>query len=420
MLPDGATVQTLIEMFGDPVVDPKRGVVTFLYKEGIILVVSRNITKTAKSVEVLQEVLSKNKGPAALVAIDLGQTNPVGVGVYRLTGEDLRYEVVSRFALPDVLTHQISEYRQRTDAFEAKVREETLALMTTEEQSEIKRVQAFSAQSAKENACLRFGLLPDAVDWSSMDSWSHHISNWVSSHGDPESVMVQDYGKENKIKLDKKGNPKKVALTDSRIANLSGVRLRWSKSTRDHYNNVMFKLRFQHPDYAILARSKSELSRRVVNWVIGKVRKRVSSQVQIIFILEDLKNLGKVFHGKGKRSIGWDSFFEPKSENRWFIAALHKAFSETSQHKGHHVIEVSPRWTSRTCPKCRFCHMDNRKGEVFRCLSCGHECNTDYETAPDNLAFIATTGKGLPGPKKSERSGDEKSPDLSQAQTFCN
>jgi len=396
---DGSTPSTLLGMFGDPVIDPKRGVVAFCYKEQIVPVVSKSITKMVKAPELLNKLYLKSEDPLVLVAIDLGQTNPVGVGVYRVMNASLDYEVVTRFALESELLREIESYRQRTNAFEAQIRAETFDAMTSEEQEEITRVRAFSASKAKENVCHRFGMPVDAVDWATMGSNTIHIAKWVMRHGDPSLVEVLEYRKDNEIKLDKNGVPKKVKLTDKRIANLTSIRLRFSQETSKHYNDTMWELRRKHPVYQKLSKSKADFSRRVVNSIIRRVNHLVP-RARIVFIIEDLKNLGKVFHGSGKRELGWDSYFEPKSENRWFIQVLHKAFSETGKHKGYYIIECWPNWTSCTCPKCSCCDSENRHGEVFRCLACGYTCNTDFGTAPDNLVKIATTGKGLPGPKK--------------------
>jgi putative transposase len=64
-----------------------------------------------------------------------------------------------------------------------------------------------------------------------------------------------------------------------------------------------------------------------------------------------------------------------------FLAILaHKAESA-----GRAVVAVGPRNTSRTCAECGYLAEENRKGEVFRCLSCGHEAHADVNAAVNIL-----------------------------------
>lgn len=42
---------------------------------------------------------------------------------------------------------------------------------------------------------------------------------------------------------------------------------------------------------------------------------------------------------------------------------------------------VSPFYTSQTCPSCNHIDRGNRKGEMFKCLSCGHEDNADINAS---------------------------------------
>ena len=40
--------------------------------------------------------------------------------------------------------------------------------------------------------------------------------------------------------------------------------------------------------------------------------------------------------------------------------------------RGGELVLVHPAYTSQRCHACAHTHADNRKGEVFRCRSCGH------------------------------------------------
>lgn len=56
------------------------------------------------------------------------------------------------------------------------------------------------------------------------------------------------------------------------------------------------------------------------------------------------------------------------------------------QWRGGQLILVPPQYTSQTCSVCGHVHADNRKGEKFRCLECGHEDHADINAAKNILA----------------------------------
>ncbi|ENO79151.1 RNA-guided endonuclease InsQ/TnpB family protein [Thauera sp. 63] len=50
------------------------------------------------------------------------------------------------------------------------------------------------------------------------------------------------------------------------------------------------------------------------------------------------------------------------------------------------LVLVHPAYTSQRCHACAHTHADNRKGEVFRCRSCGHTDHADVNAAKNILA----------------------------------
>ena len=48
---------------------------------------------------------------------------------------------------------------------------------------------------------------------------------------------------------------------------------------------------------------------------------------------------------------------------------------------GVEISLTNPAYTSQTCNKCHYIHKDNRKGDKFKCLLCGHEDNADHNAA---------------------------------------
>ena len=48
--------------------------------------------------------------------------------------------------------------------------------------------------------------------------------------------------------------------------------------------------------------------------------------------------------------------------------------------------QVNPAYTSQMCPSCLFVHKNNRVGDIFKCLHCGHTDLADRVAAINLLA----------------------------------
>lgn len=63
---------------------------------------------------------------------------------------------------------------------------------------------------------------------------------------------------------------------------------------------------------------------------------------------------------------------------RWVYPKVISRIKLTSEELGVQVIEVNPRNTSRTCPKCLSVDKASRNGEKFKCTSCNYVEDADY------------------------------------------
>jgi Zn ribbon nucleic-acid-binding protein len=54
--------------------------------------------------------------------------------------------------------------------------------------------------------------------------------------------------------------------------------------------------------------------------------------------------------------------------------------------EGFHHKQVNPAYSSQMCPTCLFVHKDNRVGDKFKCLNCGHSDHADRVAAINLLA----------------------------------
>jgi hypothetical protein len=398
LVPDGGiTVQGLLDLFtGDPVIDPRRGVVTFIYKADSVGIHSEKVCRGKQSKNLLERLcampeksstrLDCARQAVALVSVDLGQRNPVAARFSRvsLAEGQLQAQLVSAQFLDDAMVAMIRSYREEYDRFESLVREQAKAALSPEQLSEIVRHEADSAESVKSCVCAKFGIDPAGLSWDKMTSGTWRIADHVqAAGGDVEWFFFKTCGKGKEIKT--------VRRSDFNVA--KQFRLRLSPETRKDWNDAIWELKRGNPAYVSFSKRKSEFARRVVNDLVHRARRAVRCD-EVVFAIEDL-NIS-FFHGKGQRQMGWDAFFEVKQENRWFIQALHKAFVERATHKGGYVLEVAPARTSTTCPECRHCDPESRRGEQFCCIKCRHTCHADLEVATFNIEQVALTGVSLP------------------------
>jgi hypothetical protein len=387
---------------GDPVIDPKRNIITFTYKPGKVSVHSLQKPITGKRTKAVLETLTEPKNDkaneVAVLSIDLGQTNPVAVGMYRVGRNDngtLEETLVHRDFLSNELLKELSAYRVRHDLLEEQLRRTAILGLTKEQQEEIAGLEEASADSTKTKMCEDLGINSAELPWNEMSARTTFISDYILAHGgEPEKVIFES--------KDKKGKVKKHKRRDNGWAYIYRPKL--SKETREAKDDLLWKLKREADDYKRLSKRKEEVCRRIVNYFVRDIKKRTQCS-QVVILLEDLNIMN--FHGGGRRDVGWDNFFVVKRENRWFIQALHKAFSQLGVHRGIPVMEVHPARTSITCPSCRHCEKDNRDGEKFECLKCGKTYHADLEVATSNLMWVALNGQAMP---KGESLRAEKTP----------
>ncbi len=396
------TPTTLLKFFtGDPVISTKAKHVTFVYTLRHATALSRKPTPGRYSRHELEKITCSD-GKVALVSVDLGQTNPVAARVSVVTQKNGKLQAEfrnARFLLPSMLD-DIARYRNHSDTLEKELRQKAVGQLTEEQQREIVVCDADSAAKAKANLCVKYGVDPTEIPWESLDSRSTYIADYILGHGGDSSTIY--------FKTQEKGKrPKTVKRRDYEMSRQDGVRLKLAPATRTSLNEALWEQKRQSEDYHRLSQFKLELCRHIVTW-LKKWATVGHSKIPVAFAVEDLNS--RFFHGSGRRSVGWDSYFQAKRENRWFIQGLHKAFEEEALHHGSLVMEVPPARTSITCPieGCGHCDPDNRWGEVFRCVRCGWEGHADLDVATCNIERVALTGRSIP---KREQSGGAEIPE---------
>lgn len=95
---------------------------------------------------------------------------------------------------------------------------------------------------------------------------------------------------------------------------------------------------------------------------------------------EDLKvsNMVRSNLARSISDVGWSAFFD-----------ILRGKAESA---GRVVVRVPPQYTSQRCHVCGHTCRENREGEVFRCVSCGHEDHADWNAAKNILARALPSG----------------------------
>jgi len=118
---------------------------------------------------------------------------------------------------------------------------------------------------------------------------------------------------------------------------------------------------------------------------------------------KDLKVLGVedltgIKTGKSKnRSKNFRKAMAP-----WVVRQVSNRIENKASENRVRLIKVDPANTSRTCPVCREVSKENRKGEVFKCISCGYTGDADTVGALNIYLRIKETPSGVEslGPKR--------------------
>ena len=100
---------------------------------------------------------------------------------------------------------------------------------------------------------------------------------------------------------------------------------------------------------------------------------------------------------KGVREIKVESLKRLRGKNRYLSHFTHAAIfgklGKFCEDSGVQVSEVDPTYTSQRCSRCGWVRKGNRKGERFRCKSCGFEWDADLNAARNISLGLPAIGK---------------------------
>ena len=101
-------------------------------------------------------------------------------------------------------------------------------------------------------------------------------------------------------------------------------------------------------------------------------------------VLEDLRYIKRGKRGTFSRQV-------KRLLSFWSLTRARDWLRCRCEELGVRIIFVSPYKTSQRCHRCGKIDSGNRKGERFRCVSCGHEDDADHNAAL-NLEYLGLAG----------------------------
>lgn len=190
--------------------------------------------------------------------------------------------------------------------------------------------------------------------------------------------------------------PDETPKTDSGVLAIDiGLNKLLSDSDGNHYGRefkaIRDKIRRSKPKSKARYRHYAERT-NYINRVVNQLPIQ-SLSVLGVEALSDMKRGKKKGRGQNFR----------KAIAAWTYREVLTRIACKAEENRVRLIAVAPANTSRTCPECGCCEKENRNGEDFSCVQCGHRADADSVGARNILArTLATLGSvESPGPQRS-------------------
>ncbi len=111
------------------------------------------------------------------------------------------------------------------------------------------------------------------------------------------------------------------------------------------------------------------------NYVNECVNRLDLSNVKVL-VVENLKDVKRCT--RKKRRIR-KSFMNKLQ--RWTYPLLLNRLGLRCEREGVLLVNINPAYTSQTCSKCKNKDKKSRRGENFKCITCGYEADADYNAS---------------------------------------
>ena len=119
------------------------------------------------------------------------------------------------------------------------------------------------------------------------------------------------------------------------------------------------------------------------NEYINREIKTISWNCLNTVVVEDLKNVKKNSRGKFSKQ------FNNKLQ-RWVYSYTLGQLEGCAERNGVRLVRVPPAYTSQRCSRCGDTRKENRHGEMFLCMACGHAEDADFNASKNILSLFSS------------------------------
>jgi IS605 OrfB family transposase len=126
---------------------------------------------------------------------------------------------------------------------------------------------------------------------------------------------------------------------------------------------------------------------------IGQSINKIDFQNLDMIVMENLKNITRNTKYKTSKNLR-------KQLGHWNLNLLFSRIINKCEENRVLFELVSPEFTSQTCSSCGEIHKESRNGEIYKCINCGFESDSDFNASINILNRFLDGGSTVPHVQK--------------------
>lgn len=128
---------------------------------------------------------------------------------------------------------------------------------------------------------------------------------------------------------------------------------------------------------------------------IGQSVNKLDFENLDLIVMENLKGITKDTKGRSSKSLR-------KQLGHWNVNLLFQRISNKCEENRVLFELVDPKYTSQTCSSCGAINKESRNGEIYSCISCGFEIDSDLNASKNILNRFLSGESTVPHEQKEE------------------
>ena len=137
-------------------------------------------------------------------------------------------------------------------------------------------------------------------------------------------------------------------------------------------------------------KQKSKAWHRALREKEEYINRTVKELPEAHLVIEDLKNIRRNSKQKSSKKFRTKAHY-------WTYRQILRRIELHAEVVGVQCLRVSPSYTSQTCSVCGDIRKENRYGEMFQCVNCGHAEDADINAAKNILSKGFARESMVPG-----------------------